>query len=149
MRPTFVVIDGFEKSPDRIDAPYGIEVKGVETPDRVELKELPLGTVVQFYGLHPDSKYICLIAGTEEHKQIKVWLKGRGNGAVGDLEAITSVDYRAPREKAVEEGVMEIRKNYFMPTFEYDENDNLTLRGGGANSRFEPYTKIFVLKPSD
>lgn len=141
MSSKLTVIEEFENAPDRIDG-----VDGVETPDRVELQELPVGTVVQFYGSHPDSKYIGLIVGTDDHKQIKVWLKGRGNGAVGNLDAIVSLNF-GDCPNPLEEGVMELGRNYVIPYFLYGRDDNLILQT--TNRRIEHYTKIFVLKPTD
>ncbi|MBI4439824.1 hypothetical protein HY638_02530 [Candidatus Woesearchaeota archaeon] len=139
MSTLFAPIDCFEKSPKFIGGN-----EGVQTSERVELCGLPLGTVIQFHGAHPDSKYLCLIAGTESHKQIKIWLKGRGNGAIGDLDAIVSRDLGAA-QSIPETGVMQIGRNYFMPTFSYDSEGNLTLEY--HNVRTEPYSKIFVMMP--
>jgi len=133
-------IEKYEKSPDWID-----RVDGVETPERVDLEDLPVGTTVQFYGLHPDSIYICLVDGCEESgKTIKIWLKGRGNGAVGDLDAIVSEDLASGGSP--EGGVMQVGMYYSLPTFIYDKDKNLALQFG-MQIRTEPYTRIFLLRP--
>lgn len=133
---TFTPIPEFERSPKRIDG-----VEGVETPKRVDLKELPLGTIVQFYGVHPDSKYITLLTGPETDRQVKIWLKGRGNGVVVSIDLIVS-EHLPTGVK--ETGIMEVGKTYFLPEFYYDDRDNVTI---GGMARFESYTKIFVKRP--
>jgi hypothetical protein len=134
------VIEEVEKAPEGIEY-----LEGFETPERVVLQELSVGTIIQFYGHHPDSRYTCLIVGAEDSKQIKVWLNSRCNGAVGDLDSMLSIDL----SKGIrEEGAMEVGKNYSLPTFKYDKDHNLTLEQG-YNQRTEPYLKIFVLKPGN
>jgi len=136
----FSVIEGFERSPPPID-----RVEDVEHPKRLDLREISIGSVVQFHGEHPDSIYICRLSGSESDRKIKIWLKGRGNGAIGSIDALRSRHSMRQWPWIVEKGVLEIGKNYVIPTFKYDKDDNLFLDHLG--SRTEPYSKIFVLTP--
>ena len=134
----FVPLQEFEKSPERID-----ELEGVETPNRVDLKELPLGSVIQFYGVHHDSKYITLLCGPESDRQIKIWLKGRGNGAIGSIDCLFSQDFLV-RPRISQLGILEVGKNYCLPHFYFDKEDNVSV---AQQFRTEPYTKIFLKRP--
>ena len=71
---TLVPIPAFEKAPPRID-----QEEGVEKPERVDLREIPIGTVIEFFGEHQDSKYLMVLVQNESERQVKIWLKGRGN----------------------------------------------------------------------
>jgi len=137
----FSVIDGFETSPGRIDENVGI--RGALKPKRIDLRETQIGSVIQFYGIHPDSKYNCLLSGTEDERKIKIWLKGRGNGAIGSIDLMISQSFR---ESTLEKGVLELGKNYLLPTFWYDSKNNLAL-SDFMNYRTEPYRELFVLTP--
>ena len=136
MTTTFKPIVPFEIAPDRIDQ------ESVEKPYRINLRELPFGTIIEFFGVHLDSKYICLLAGTESDRQIKIWLKGRGNGAIGSIDNLASIDFGLRTSR---EGVLEVGKNYGLPEFYYDRDDNITI---SECVRTESYTAIFVKKPA-
>ncbi|MFH1589208.1 MAG: hypothetical protein ABIB43_01435 [archaeon] len=135
--------EGFEKSPEQLDTdPLA------ESVQEVDLHELPLGTIIQFHGSHPDSKYLSYLCGLEEDKQIKLWLKGQGNPAVTSIENMVSTIHYNPFEQL--NGVMKIGKTYILPTFNFKPDDKefleLSLDGGGI--RIEPYTKILIKKPN-
>ena len=106
-----IIIGDDEKSPERIDS-----LPDTETPTRVELSELPVETIVQFYGLHPDSKYICKIVGSETEKKIKIWFKGNNPCAIAPLERMVSIDNK---NGETEYGVIEVDKGYILPHFYY------------------------------
>ncbi len=146
--PKFVPILPYERSPEPVHM-----VEGIERPKRVDLRELLLGTVIQFYGLHADSKYICLLGGTEDNRQIKIWLKGRGNGAIGTIDELVSWDCKDMPDIKPEKGILELGKYYDMPTFTYyddkDVTDQIAVQNlSWSTIRQEPYTEIFVKKPS-
>ncbi len=137
----FIPCDDGEGAPARIDS-----LPDVETPERVELNGLPIGTIVQFYGAHSASKYICKIVGSEEEKRIKVWFKGNIPSAIAPLEEIISCDLR---NTLVECGVIETGKNYVLPHFWYkDINTTKPTLIIDSQLRTEPYRRIFVKKPS-
>ena len=125
-------------SPERID-----EAEGIETPTRADLRELPLDTIIQFYGIHPDSVYICQLTGTDTERKIKIWFKGRANCAIGSIDTMIAMKGAAGFDGA-ERGIMEVGKNYVLPHFYYDEHRHLTLN---YQVRTEVYTKIFMKKP--
>ena len=137
----FAVSLDYEDSPERID----LLEEGVETPQRLDLRTVPLDTVVIFYGLHPDSKYVAKVIGPESERRIKIWFKGNVPAAIGSIEDIFSWESKLEfKTRAI--GVMEVGKNYYLPHFYY--------RLGKPNQliidplpRTEPYTKIFVKKP--
>ena len=139
LEPQFAPLQEFEESPGRIDG-----VEGVETPSRVDLRELPLGTIIEFFGSHPDSKYITLLCGSESHRQIKIWQKGKGNGAIASIDCLFSRDFENLSLEP-QLGFLEIGKNYFLPDFHYDQDGQVFVQ---QVPRTEPYTRIFIKRPS-
>lgn len=83
-----------------------------------------------------------VLVQNESERQVKIWLKGRGNGAIGDIGNIVSIDY--DNWTGIEKGVLQLDRNYSLPHFSYDRNDNVTIR---EPMRTEPYTQIFIKRP--
>ena len=142
MKTKFVPCYDGEKSPSRLDLENNFETK-----KRIELCEEPLGTIIQFRGVHPDSEYICKIVDSENEKKIKVWFKGRYPSAIVSIDKIIS--FSGPITNWIEEkGVIEIGKSYVLPHFYYEYN---TPQGTkliiDPQLRMEQYTALFVKKP--
>ncbi|MFH1072295.1 MAG: hypothetical protein V1743_02600 [Nanoarchaeota archaeon] len=120
-----------------------------EYKDRVDLREVPLETCIEFHGRHPDSYYFMQVIGPESARQVKVWFKGRAPAAVAPIECIVAVDYskvdwKQEKEGAGwEKGVMQVELIYHMPHFYY-EDKKLRI---DPQMRGEPYTEIRVLLP--
>lgn len=118
-----------------------------ESQKRIELAKVPIGTVIEFKGQHPDSEYICKIVGSENERKIKIWFKGRNPCALAPIEDIVSFQFPIS-ETNLEKGVMEVGKSYVLPHFYYDYD---TPQGTKLNIdpvvRTEPYTKLFIKSP--
>ena len=104
---------------------------------RVDLRELPLDSLVQFYGTNPASVYIAKLCGDEEGKKIKIWWGDHiANCIMGPVDEIVSFEKGMIN---LEEGVMELGKNYFMPTFIIMDGETII-----GDAKTETYRKILV-----
>jgi len=122
-----------------------IDREKAETPHRVDLRGLPLDTIVEFHGKHPVSRYIAKLTEDESGRKIKIWLNREANCAIGPIDSVVSLEIPS---FAVQKGVMEIGKNYVMPNFNYRrEGEHLVLTLNFYNARTESYTKLFVQRP--
>ncbi len=133
-------------SPERIDS-----LEGTEMPQSANLRELPLGTVIQFHGQHPGSRYISKVIEQDNDRKIIIWLLGREPPAIGSIDAIVSMP---PKRSGgdIERGVIKIGAYYVMPTFNFKDDylygtGNPLFLEGGMNLRLEPFKKLFVRKP--
>ena len=127
------------ESPERLTYEGSGELKpGVKEVQRIDLRELPLDTVLQFHGIHSDATYICKVVGPESSRQIKIWYKGRDGCAVTSIDTIGSWDDDWKKQ----EGIMKVYAQYMIPYFEYDRDRNLRLNFG--EGRIESYTQILV-----
>ncbi|MBI2542014.1 hypothetical protein HYV80_04860 [Candidatus Woesearchaeota archaeon] len=123
-----------------------IDLETAETPDRADLKELPLETVIQFYGYHPASRYTAKLTQDEAGRRvIKIWFAHNLPCAIGPIENIRSSE--GLTGEGLERGVMQIGKNYDLPTFAYHGKEFKEL-GLSLDWRCEPYTKIYVQRPT-
>ncbi|MBI4143440.1 hypothetical protein HY487_00995 [Candidatus Woesearchaeota archaeon] len=119
-----------------------IDTEKAEMLARVDLRELPLETVIEFHGRHPVSIYTAKLTTDEEGRRlIKIWLNRRASCAIGPIDSVISCE--APGI-GVERGVMQVGQLYLMPTFRYLERE---LRLDFGDTRVEPYTKIYVQRP--
>lgn len=160
MTTPYVMPGQFVPYPEGGPAPEWIrDLEGVETPDMVDLREVPIGTVIQFHGLHPDSIYIAKVIGKENKREIVLWFKRREPPAIGSIDAIVSApsaDFNSPETRR---GVMQIkgfegldprtRGHYLLPEFSYtDPTAEGKRQLSFYNSRVEAYTRILVMKPA-
>jgi hypothetical protein len=119
-----------------------INLETAEIPDRIDLKELSLETIIRFYGLHPASRYTAKLTQDEAGRRvIKIWFAHNSPCAIGPIESVRS---EKPFDWNIERGVMEIGSNYVLPTFVYHGKE---LKCSG-DPRWEPYTKIYVQRPT-
>ncbi len=142
-----------------------IDRETAETPDRIDLRDLPLDTLIEFHGVHPVSRYLVQLTDitrmqeigarlqksmqlpeSQSGKYIKVWWLNHteSNCAVGPLDGLAWFE-DSPEERYL----MAIGKSYTIPYFTYREGEagSLELKLSFAEARFEAYTKIFVQRP--
>ena len=110
-----------------------------EQPTRIDLKELSLGDVIEFHGIHPDSYYFCKIIEEVGEKKIKIWFKGRYPGAIAPLEDIGSV-YWKDGKFVEDKSAMELNRPYCIPHFYY-KGDELFI---DPSLRMEQFTAIYL-----
>ena len=117
--------------------------KEAEKVQRLDLRQLELGSFIEFSGVHPGSNYIVLLIGSENDRRIKLWLKGYSqNGVTGTIDDLISIN---PEGLHTERGVLEVKKNYILPTFYHDRNG--FVFPSHQDDRCEPYTAIFLKRP--
>ncbi|OGI64705.1 hypothetical protein A2642_01895 [Candidatus Nomurabacteria bacterium RIFCSPHIGHO2_01_FULL_39_10] len=148
-------------TPHQKENPPYIDITLYKEVNRVDLKNLPEGTRVLFSGLHPASNYLVEVLGTPElglKRDVKLWYLGSGSfnsfGAVcligpqsGCLKTKAknlysfTINNRIQR-KPDDEGILELGKQYMLPTFGWDYKKE--LYADTNNIRLEAYTKIKV-----
>jgi len=139
MKTEFIPCYDREESPSRLDLE-----KNIETPIRIELGKELVGTIIQFHGVHADSKYICKI---DSQKRIKIWFKGMYPSAIAPIETIISLS-RLNTGLAAEKGVLEIGKAYVLPHFYYQHGASQETRLIiDPMLRMEHYTSLFLKRP--
>lgn len=122
------------------------DVSKAEEVERVDLREVPLETLLRFHGNHTDSWYIVQVTGSEQDRKAKIWHKARANAAIAPIDSIlTYADISELTAGHVERGIMEVGKNYILPNFGYD-SEGVTLKTDRPRS--EGYTKILVQEPT-
>lgn len=141
-----------------------IDETSYEEARRVDLKNLPEGTIVLFSGKHPASNYIVEVLGSPSlgpERDVKLWYVGSGrltlfgnpacfigpqSGCLKtkakNLQSFTMEDCR--ERKPFAEGILEVNKQYTLPTFGWNEEKELYVKPYG--SRIEAYTQIRVPK---
>ena len=142
----------FVSFPDR-NAP-AFDYANAREVQRVDLREIPLESVIEFWGVHTISIYLCKVTeAAPEDRKIKIWFNRLANCAVGSIDSILSIDLKKNQPGAdeatfVERAVMEVGKLYMMPTFDHPWHDGRysTVLNHSA-SRGEGYTRILLQMP--
>lgn len=112
---------------------------------RVNLREVPLETVILFCGFHPDSWYLAQVVGPNSERQVKLWHKENGKAVIGSIDAIISFrNIQDFLNKTVERGVMEVGKQYILPYFSHTIEDGTSKVVLEGSRRIEYYTEIHV-----
>jgi len=145
-------------------------IQEIEPPDldhmirtevaRVDLGILPEDSLVAFSGLHTASNYVINVLDSHDlgnRRKVNLWYVGSGElTALGthacfigpgrgclqtEARRICSVDLRKGLNH-VEEGVLEVGKQYCLPTFRWYDGE---LSADIINSRIETYTRIELI----
>jgi len=117
-----------------------------EEVKRVDLKDLEVGALVLFKGVHPDSRYLLEIEGEEKTNErlIKFWYFGFGASFMGGkgylstkAKNITASTKEEMLDEKMPQGILERGKHYTLPEFKWN---NKRLYTGGF--RMETYKRI-------
>ncbi|MBI2660275.1 hypothetical protein HYX07_03885 [Candidatus Woesearchaeota archaeon] len=134
----------FTPSETYLTAPE-IDETRLERPNRVVLGELPLGSLVEFDGRHYASRYLMQLFEDKTGNQVRIWLNRRANCAVASLDSIISENVDMEREL----GVLQVGRNYTLPTFHYRDEKGLTqIVVVMSDPRWEPVTEIRLQRPT-
>jgi len=87
-----------------------------ERPQRVVLRDLPVGTLLLAEGEHRAAQYLMKVIEVDSKKQIALWKEFNSDGLIGPIDAISSID----REERSEKGIMELGKRFSFPYFRYN-----------------------------
>lgn len=87
--------------------------------DEIELETASIGTIIRFWGSHPDSRYLMQIIQEEDKRFTKLWFKERD----GCVQMPVS-NWKCPQYNIN----FKVGCGYVVPHFYYDEN-GLTERG--------------------
>jgi hypothetical protein len=101
--------------------------------DEVDLDNVPLGTIIEFQGIHPESIYSMQIVEKEGRSYVDLWFKGRP----GCFRSLTSEWKNDKYNLAVKVG-----SGYIVPHFYYNQN-GLTERGL-LQPRAERFRRIMI-----
>lgn len=128
-----------------------------ENVQKVELGTLPEDALVCFSGCHPASNYILRVLDSPElgnQREVKLWyVGGEGRDAMGNPACFTGPGKGCLITKAEnifsipnQKGILEIGKQYALPTFRWDSKENLYVINHFSEVRTETYTKIQLTK---
>ena len=133
----------------------GLDYTKARGVQRVNLREVPLESVIEFYGVHPASRYRCRIIGAGGEREIKIWFSHLANCAIGSIDSIISMDLKkfqpgAEEATFMERAVMEIGKLYMMPHFEHRQQDGRhSIALNYSTRRGEGYSRILLQVPEE
>lgn len=113
---------------------------------RVDLREVPLESMILFTGTHSVSAYMCRIEWYEGERKIKIWSRPDVNCVIGSIDLIESNYYDENLGKEMtEKAVMEINKGYSMPYFRSEMKEGVrNVIVDYSRGRVEGYTSIFL-----
>jgi len=124
---------------------------------RVDLKELPEGSLVSFSGVHPASNYVIEILDPLElggKRNVNIWYIGSDGFDVlgtpacfigpksGCLQTEARMLHSVDTNYEGEEGVLEVGKQYGLPEFKWNRDNK--LYADRLNMRIEHYTRIIL-----
>jgi hypothetical protein len=128
--------------------------------ERVDLKELPQGTIVAFSGLHLALHYVVEALGNSgEEREIDIWYIG--SDAISETTGYPACTYpikppgclrtkieniysiKIAEELEFTSGVMIKHQNYALPEFCWEKN---RIYANSDQTRTEPYMKILAPK---
>ncbi len=122
--------------------------------DRVNLQNLPEGTIVLFKGLHPASNYVIQVLGSniDIEREVKLWYVGTSGPAcfIGPKSGcfktraknLASFTIGELFDKQDLEGVIKRGEQYQLPEFVWNPEGILSIHP--RNFRLEAYTKIRI-----
>lgn len=113
-----------------------VDWEQAESVKSVDLHKLSPGSIINFFGLHPISRYTCLLEEVEGKPRIRVWLDPEYGSIVGPVDNIVSIHGSKRRT-----GVMDTSGSYMMAYFIYSEGQT---KIDYSQTRIEPYTKILI-----
>ncbi len=127
--------------------------------DRVNLQNLPEGTIVLFKGIHPASNYVIQVLGsnTDIEREVKLWYVGTSGLAcfIGPQSGcfktkaknLASFTIDEMFDKKILECVIKRGGQYLLPEFAWNREGILFPHP--RNVRLEAYTKLRILTELD
>lgn len=136
MQNIFVPDNEFE-APE-IDITTG---EGCERPDKVDLRDVPIGTILYVAGHHPSAAYILKIVEIGGERKVKIWQSRTSNCFLAPITAIYSGSRFKP---PVDQFIMELGRGFEFPYFRYNRNKVEPPR----ESWRDVYTTLLIKKPN-